>query len=133
MHAHFLSGPDFPVLKNPGVESVQLVCAETCPGSPFSVTRVTVQPGGVQARHTHEGSEQVWMALEGAGHLLLEGDERRPFMAGEVARFPAGSVHGFENSTTEAFVYLTVTSPPLDFTDAYAEKNIRIARATKSN
>lgn len=122
MTAEFFSSDSFTVLSNPGVDSVQLISPENSPRAQATLTRVTMQPGAVQARHTHESSEQVWVALAGAGDLLLADDARRPFNQGEVARFPAGTVHGFENAGTEPFEYLSVTTPPVDHSSAYAEK-----------
>ncbi len=64
----------------------------------------------------------TWIALEGAGTLLLADGATRAFMAGEVARFADGEVHGFENTSDAPFVYLSVTSPPINFDDGYAQK-----------
>lgn len=122
MTAEFYSKGDYEVLVNPGIESVQLISAAGSPDAKASLTRVIVQPGGVNERHFHEGSEQTWVALAGSGHLLLADDERRAFSTGDVARFPAGTVHGFENTGDEPFEYFTVTTPPLDHTPAYEDK-----------
>jgi hypothetical protein len=35
-------------------------------------------------------------------------------------RFADGDVHGLENSRSGEFVYLSVTSPPINFRAAYA-------------
>jgi hypothetical protein len=60
--------------------------------------------------------------LERLGHaLLLANSTTRTFSAGEVARFADGDVHGFENSTTGPFVYMSMTPPPIDFAYAYRE------------
>ena len=42
--------------------------------------------------------------------------------AGEVVRFTENEIHGFENTGTEAFEYLSVTAPPVNFNYAYASK-----------
>lgn len=119
MAAEFFGKGSFTVLTNPGVESVQLVEARRSPQAWVSLTRVTVQPGAVQPRHAHEGSEQTWVALSGTGLLLLADGETRDFAEGDVARFPPGAVHGFKNTGAEPFAYFTVTTPPLDHTAAY--------------
>lgn len=122
MSAEFFSDGDYEVLLNPGIESVQLISTARSPQARASLTRVTVQPGGVNERHAHEHSEQTWVALSGSGHLLLADGERRAFSAGDVARFPPRTVHGFENSSEAVFEYLTVTAPPVDHTPAYESK-----------
>jgi quercetin dioxygenase-like cupin family protein len=43
------------------------------------------------------------------------------FTAGEVVRFADGDIHGFKNTETEPFVYLSVTAPAIDFRYAYRD------------
>ncbi len=69
----------------------------------------------------HEFSEQIWVALEGAGTLLLADKKTQPFEAGDVVRFEDGDLHGFKNTGATKFVYISVTSPPLNFRAAYAK------------
>lgn len=78
-----------------------------------TLTRVTTPPGTTSARHAHDGAEQIWIALEGEGLLLLAGERTAPFRAGDVARFAEGDVHGFENTGAEPFVHIAVTAPPI--------------------
>lgn len=122
MTAEFFRRDDFTILSNPGVDSAQLLSPESSPNARATLTRVTMKPGAVQARHIHEGSEQVWVALSGSGEMLLDKGEQRTFSAGDVARFPAGTVHGFENTGDEPFEYLSVTTPPVDHSTAYADR-----------
>jgi quercetin dioxygenase-like cupin family protein len=117
----FFTQEQFRTLSNPGVTSVQLLAPHNSKSSRITITRVTVQPGASQPRHAHPASEQIWVAFSGSGKLLLAEGTSRRFCAGEVARFAAGDVHGFENSTTEAFVYMSMTTPPIDFAYAYGE------------
>ena len=60
------------------------------------------------------------MALHGSARLLLDGSTTEPFHEGDVVRFVEGDVHGLENPGAEEFVYLAVTSPPIDLRAAYA-------------
>lgn len=76
-------------------------------------------PGSINPRHSHESSEQIWVALEGSGFLLLDNDKQIEFNAGDVARFIDGEVHGFQNTGNVNFVYISVTSPPVNFRSAY--------------
>jgi quercetin dioxygenase-like cupin family protein len=115
----FIHRADVPVLKNSGVASEQLLFPENSKSSRVTITRVTVEPGAANPRHRHESSEQVWVALEGAGTLLLADKKTRPFAAGDVVRFEDGDLHGFKNTGATKFVYLSVTSPPLNFRAAY--------------
>ena len=81
-----------------------------------------MQPGAVNPPHRHANSEQIWVALEGRGTLLLEGDRTQPFAVGDVVQFEDGDLHGFRNAADRLFcVYLSVTSPPVNSREAYAE------------
>jgi mannose-6-phosphate isomerase-like protein (cupin superfamily) len=115
----FLSERDIVLLSNPGVVSEQLLSPHNSASTRVTITRVTVQPGASQPRHAHDSSEQIWIALLGSGLLMLVGKETRHFQAGEIARFPDGHIHGFKNTGTEPFVYIAVTSPPINFNYAY--------------
>jgi hypothetical protein len=42
-----------------------------------------------------------------------------PFAEGDVVRFEDGDLHGFENTSSSDFQYLSVTSPPVNFRAAY--------------
>jgi len=119
------SPAQFRALVNPGVTSLQLLSPLNSPSTRVTITRVTVEPGAEQEPHRHQSSEQVWVALAGAGTLLLGEGRSAPFRAGEVARFADGDVHGFRNTGREPFVYLSVTSPPIDFSYAYQSAGSR--------
>jgi len=110
-----------PVFKNNGVQSEQLLFPENSNSSRVTITRVTVEPGAANPRHFHESSEQIWVALVGSGTLLLADNKTHPIEAGDVVRFEEGDLHGFKNTGTSKFIYLSVTSPPLNFRKAYAK------------
>ena len=116
----FIAGSEIRVLANSGVESQQLLFPENSSSSRVTITRVTVAPGATSPRHRHETSEQVWVALSGTGTLLLGDAQTRPIHAGDVVRFADGDVHGIENTSGLPFVYMAVTSPPINFRQAYA-------------
>ena len=108
-------------LSKPGVQSEQLIFPENSPSRRLTITRVTVSPQATNAPHRHKSSEQVWVALAGRGTLLLDEERTEPFAAGDVARFADGDLHGLRNTGDTPFVYIAVTSPPIDFRAAYAQ------------
>jgi quercetin dioxygenase-like cupin family protein len=118
----YIAHKEMKILSNPGVDSKQLLNPENSASTRVTITRVTVQPCAVQPRHTHATSEQIWIAERGNATLLLADDTERPFNEGDVARFADGDVHGLRNDSPAAFEYLSVTSPPINFGYAYAEK-----------
>ena len=117
----FIPGNEVKVLANSGVESQQLLFPENSASTRVTITKVTVAPGAASPRHRHETSEQVWVAIAGVGTLLLGEGQTHSFQAGDVVRFAEGDVHGFENTGSMPFVYFAVTSPPINFRQAYAQ------------
>ncbi|MCC9598455.1 MULTISPECIES: cupin domain-containing protein [unclassified Rubrivivax] len=117
-----LTSDHFVRLANPGVESWQLLSPHNSASTRLTITRVVLAPGAEQPRHLHAASEQVWVAVAGEGTLLLADGATAAFVAGQVARFADGELHGLHNTGAEPFVYLSVTSPPLDFSAAYQER-----------
>ena len=111
---------DIASFANGGVTSEQLLFPENSQSQRVTITRVTVAPGAKNPPHAHATSEQVWVALRGCGLLLLGGATIAPIAEGDVVRFAEGDVHGFENTSSTEFVYLSVTSPPINFRAAYA-------------
>ena len=107
-------------LSNSGVTSEQLLCPKNSRSHRVTITRVTVAPGATNPRHAHAQSEQAWVALHGNARLLLGGSRTESFQEGDVVRFVEGDVHGLENPGAKDFVYLAVTSPPIDLRAAYA-------------
>ncbi|MDE2890408.1 MAG: cupin domain-containing protein [Gemmatimonadota bacterium] len=110
---------DIQVFSNSGIESRQLLFPENSSSKRVTITQVMVPPGGKNPPHRHSASEQIWIALQGSGNLLLESGETVGFAEGDVVRFEEGDLHGFFNSGTQTFVYMSVTSPPLNFRAAY--------------
>jgi quercetin dioxygenase-like cupin family protein len=118
----YLRPDQFVALANPGVTSLQLLSPHNSKSARVTLTKVVVAPGAIQPRHSHVSSEQIWYALSGIGQLLLANDQRRPISAGDVVRFADGDVHGIANDGTVPFEYLSITSPPINFDYAYANK-----------
>ena len=110
---------DIQVFSNSGIESRQLLFPENSSSQRVTITQVSVPPGGTNPAHRHNASEQVWIAIQGSGNLILENGEVAEFAEGDVVRFEEGDLHGFFNSGTQTFRYMSVTSPPLNFRSAY--------------
>lgn len=109
-------------LSNPGVVSRQLLNTENSQSERMTITEVHLEAGAVQPRHVHKASEQVWYAVKGKGQLLLADDAAEDFSAGDVVRFADGDIHGLLNNSDDEFIYISVTSPPINFGYAYKEK-----------
>jgi quercetin dioxygenase-like cupin family protein len=116
-----LTQADTTILENPGITSHQLIWPRNAPDAALTMTRVTVQPGATSRRHAHPHAEQVWLVEQGTATLLLADDQSAPIQAGDIIRTPPGEVHGLTNTGAGPFVYLTATTPPLDFTTAYRD------------
>lgn len=110
------------ILTNAGITSRQLLFPENSRSERVTITRVSVAPGARNPPHRHAASEQIWVALRGAGQLLLENGQTAPFAEGDVARFEDRELHGFENTGGSEFEYISVTSPPVNFRGAYAKE-----------
>ena len=117
-------------LVNPGVTSLQLLWPGNSSAAQVTVTRVTIEPGGGQPRHSHPASEQTWIIERGSAELLLA-DGTQILCAGDVVRTPAGEIHGLHNSGAEPFIYLAITTPPVDFRAAYGGELIIPPRGGK--
>jgi quercetin dioxygenase-like cupin family protein len=112
---------EFKVLSNPGVESAQLLNPDNSTSERVTITRVRVEPGAEQGRHTHDSSE-LNLPRKSTGTLLLADGQTEEFREGDVARFSDKTVHGLLNETDSVFEYLSVTSPPINFRKAYKEE-----------
>lgn len=109
-------------LSNPGVISKQLLNPANSKSRNVTITEVHLDIGAVQPRYTHEFSEQIWYAVKGKGKLLLSDNAEKDFKAGDVVRFEEKEIHGLRNSGSDELVYISVTSPPINFEYAYKNK-----------
>ena len=119
----FINSENIKDLSNPGVISRQLINPENSKSKRVTITEVHLDVGASQPRHKHDTSEQIWYAIQGSGKLLLADEKEMLFKAGDVVRFTDGDIHGLLNDGDTEFVYISVTSPPIDFGYAYKEKN----------
>ncbi len=119
----FINSKNIKELSNPGVVSRQLINPENSESKRVTITEVHLEVGASQPRHKHDTSEQVWYAIQGSGKLLLADEKERIFKAGDVVRFADNDIHGLLNDGDTEFVYISVTSPPIDFGYAYEGKD----------
>lgn len=118
----FIKSENIKELSNPGVISRQLINPENSKSERVTITEVHLEVGASQPRHKHDTSEQIWYAIKGSGKLLLADDKEMIFKAGDVVRFAENDIHGLLNDGDTEFVYISVTSPPIDFGYAYKDK-----------
>ena len=118
----FINSENIKELSNPGVVSRQLINPENSKSERVTITEVHLEVGASQPRHKHDTSEQIWYAIQGSGKLLLADEKEMIFKAGDVVRFADNDIHGLLNDGDTEFVYISVTSPPIDFGYAYKEK-----------
>lgn len=119
----FIKKNEIKSFSNPGVISRQLLNPDNSSTIRVTITEVHLEPSAVQPRHQHESSEQIWYAIKGKGKLLLSNEEEKEFVEGDVVRFQDGDTHGLFNDSDEEFVYISVTSPPINFGYAYKSKS----------
>lgn len=115
----FINRENIKELSNPGVVSRQLLNPENSKSERITITEVPLEIGAIQPRHKHEYSEQIWYAIQGTGKLLLAEGKEKIFAAGDVVRFADNDIHGLLNDGDTEFIYISVTSPPIDFGYAY--------------
>ena len=118
----FINSENIKELSNPGVVSRQLINPENSKSERVTITEVHLEVGASQPRHKHDTSEQIGYAIQGSGKLLLADDKEMIFKAGDVVRFAENDIHGLLNDGDTEFVYISVTSPPIDFGYAYKNK-----------
>jgi mannose-6-phosphate isomerase-like protein (cupin superfamily) len=59
----------------------------------------------------------------GSGQILMQDGMPTELKAGDIIRTPPGTAHGVHNTSNEPLVYLSITTPPEDFTKHYIEKS----------
>ena len=67
-------------------------------------------PGQAQRPHVHEGSDKVYLVLEGEV-MVQVGEEEALLSPGMAARAPAGQVHGVRNESSAPALLLVVMAP----------------------
>ncbi len=82
------------------------------------VNQVVLEPGDVLTPHSHDGQEEVFVALTG-GAIAIE-DEVHPVPEGGVVRVAPDPVRNLLNETDdETQVWLAVGAPPVGTVDGF--------------
>lgn len=115
----FLKESEMKLLKNPGVTSQQVLSPHNSSSQKVTITKVTIEPGATQERHSHEDAEQIWIATKGIGKLLLANGKEIGFEKGDRVRFEQNETHGLANENHDQFEYIAVTSPAINFDASY--------------
>lgn len=68
------------------------------------------EPGQEQKPHAHEGSDKVYLVLEGRGRFRIGGEERELTTGDAVLALP-GVEHGVVNNGPERLVLLVFMTP----------------------
>ena len=77
----------------------------------FFLDLYCLEPGQSQKPHAHDGSDKVYLVVEGRGRFQVAGDEQS-LGAGEGVMAGSGDVHGIVNDSEERLVVLTLMAPP---------------------
>ncbi len=77
----------------------------------FFLDLYCLEPGQAQKPHAHEGSDKVYLVVEGRGRFHVAGEER-PLGPGEGVMAGSGEVHGIVNDSEGRLVVLTLMAPP---------------------
>jgi quercetin dioxygenase-like cupin family protein len=98
-----------PRYQRDGCESFLLTAESTAGAQRLTVTRVEIQPGGVQHDHAHD-PEQSYLILEGEGRMRV-GEETQMVHPGDCIFIPSGNKHGLVNTGAGMLIYLSAASP----------------------
>jgi quercetin dioxygenase-like cupin family protein len=74
----------------------------------------TVKPGQRITPHVHPSGQDTWTVISGAGAYQVDASGKTvTISAGDIAIAPTGAVHGFLNTGSEDFVFVSVVCPEL--------------------
>lgn len=69
------------------------------------------EPGQEHAPHAHEGQDKLYLVLEGAGIVTIDGKEEQ-LSAGDAAFAPSGVMHSIRNPGPRRLVVMAILAPP---------------------
>lgn len=74
------------------------------------VSLVTLESGASVGHHRHDGTEELYLILEGSGVAILDGG-RFDVGPGDAFLVKDGHGHGLENTSTSLLSFLAVLTP----------------------
>ncbi len=77
----------------------------------FFLDLYCLEPGQSQKPHAHDGSDKVYLVVEGGGRFQV-GEEERSLGAGEGVMAASGELHAILNDSGQRLVVLTLMAPP---------------------
>lgn len=83
-----------------------------------SLAEAWLEPGQATERHYHAASEELYVLLDGAGELEVDG-ERAAVGPGDAILIPPGAWHQIRASDGEALRFLCCCAPPYSHDDTY--------------
>ena len=75
----------------------------------LTVTRVEIEPGASQLRHSHD-PEQVYVVVAGVGVMSVD-EDRRAVEAGDAIYIPSNADHEITNTGDEPLEYVSAATP----------------------
>jgi quercetin dioxygenase-like cupin family protein len=82
-----------------------------------SLAEASLEPGGSTRRHYHAASEEIYLIVEGAGVLEVDGD-RRPVASGDAVLIAPGAWHEL-TAGEDGVRLLCCCVPPYSDDDTY--------------
>ena len=77
----------------------------------FFLDLYCLEPRQTQKAHAHDGSDKVYLVVEGSGRFRVGKDEVA-LSPGECVLAASGEVHGIVNDSDARLVVLTLMAPP---------------------
>lgn len=86
-----------------------------------SLAEATVPPGGATQRHRHLVTEEIYLLLEGAGEMEIDG-ERRAVGVGDAILIPPGARHTIRCTSPGPLRFLCMCAPPYTHEDTVLDE-----------
>jgi mannose-6-phosphate isomerase-like protein (cupin superfamily) len=83
-----------------------------------SLAEAWLEPGQPTERHYHERTEEIYVVLDGAGEMEVDGDRRR-VVAGDAILIPPGAWHEIRADAAAPLRFLCCCAPPYADDDTY--------------
>jgi mannose-6-phosphate isomerase-like protein (cupin superfamily) len=87
----------------------------------LSVTWLGIPAGTEQALRSHEGGEQLYVVVRGAGTMSVAGDTQ-PVTEGDLILVPPATDHSVANDGDGELACLSIQSPPVAVAELYGDQ-----------